>query len=62
MAGTGVDMTDFKDVQFTFDRVHVKGGFLTTPQPVITKRCQVGTSPKYFVKIAAKEQWLIKAK
>ena len=61
MADTGVDMTGYKAVQFTLDQVHVTGGFLNTPLPVTAKRCQVGDNAKYFVKMAAKEKWLVKA-
>jgi hypothetical protein len=61
MAGTRVDMTGYKEVQFTFDQVHMKGGYITQPLPVIAKRIQVSGFPKYFVKMTAKDAWLIKA-
>ena len=61
MAGTGIDMTDDKAVQFTLDRVHVKWGHLSRPLPVTTKRVQSRGSVTYFAKMTAKEPWLLHA-
>ena len=52
----------FKPVKFEFGKVHIAGGFTSTPSSVTSKTIE-GTDKKQhiFVKMAATEHWLLTA-
>jgi hypothetical protein len=52
-----VDLSGFKEVTFQFDKVHARGGKLTTPAPMETLRAGNGNGT-LFVKLAVTERWL----
>ena len=52
----------FKPVKFEFGKIHIAGGFTTTPSAVTSRTVEVSEGRQHiFVKMAAKEQWLMTA-
>ena len=52
----------FKPVKFEFGKVHIAGGFTSTPSAVTSKTIEGADKRQHiFVKMSAKEHWLIAA-
>ena len=63
MQSSEVDLTGFKSVSFEFGQIHIKGGFLGKPMPMVSKQFRSGDDEqtKTFVKISRDQPWLMAA-
>ena len=63
-----LNLQGFQSVAFEFDQIHVRGGFMSKPMPVASKKIDLhgggdenGQQAKTFVKFNRQQAWLIAA-